>query len=148
MKTRIQQLLQETKKLDRPLKELTRSQRRYITRKGVVDMEEKCEIDQLGIGQKNIFLVATIKSVYPEHTLPNSNIQATDVILEDKTGECTLNVFDRAVEDFKSNVGKQVSLEGAYCKGEYEGRKKLTLGKFGKYRIQENVGGDDEGKKR
>lgn len=93
------------------------------------------KINELEKGQKDVNIEGTIKSMGEVRTIQDTGDQVVNVIVEDDTGEIDLSVY-KEENISKLKEGAKIYIQSAKCQNtEYEGKKKVTLGRYGSFSI-------------
>jgi len=72
--------------------------------------------------------ISEVREIKDRYDSKKKSAVAT-VVLNDGSGECEVGVWNEQINSVKMN--DNVLIRNAYCKGSYENRLKLTLGKYG-----------------
>lgn len=79
-------------------------------------------------GRKKIYLLAKVIEIKEERAISN-DLKVCNVIIEDDSGQAELAVYNEQIDKLKPHA--KIIIKSAYCKDEYEGMARITLGKFG-----------------
>ena len=90
-------------------------------------------------GQRRIYISAKLEAVNKRH-IDSRNEDVMDLILVDDTGKIELTIFKeenlKKITEENPQPDQEFRIESGYCKGEYEGAKKITIGDYGKLTIK------------
>lgn len=87
------------------------------------------KISELKDKQKKVYISGKIVEKQKVFIMPGTNIKAVNIILEDDSGRCDISIYGNKVDEIQE--GDTIMVCNAFCKGEYNNFKKITLGKYG-----------------
>jgi replication factor A1 len=93
------------------------------------------QINQIQLGQPNVDVTGTIKSVGEARTVTRRDggtSKVADAILADESGEIKLSLWDSQIDSIKT--GSKLTITNGFV-STFKGEKQLSIGKYGKFAV-------------